>query len=208
LNAEEIENESDFHTSPQDPSDPKKITPLSIPTDRILSPLLASSPKALMTPDKGEEDDLSPVGISPVRSKDSKNGLNKRVSLANRLKALTRDPQSPALVSVTEDEDEQKLKDDTKIIEIATIKNGAKEWSSLFSQAAKEVPKRVIKIPLIGVYNDLHTGEDLVLWFKENVLALENDYLRAFEFARQLSEELLLLRLVGEMGNKFHDTAG
>lgn len=64
-----------------------------------------------------------------------------------------------------------------------------------------------VKVPLIGTTPDAHSGEDLVLWFRENLDELGGSLSRAHELCRQLSEELAVLRLVGEIGNKFFDSS-
>ena len=64
-----------------------------------------------------------------------------------------------------------------------------------------------VKVPLIGTTPDAHSGEDLVLWFRDNLDDLGGSLSRAHEFCRQLSEELAILKLVGEIGNKFFDSS-
>ena len=64
-----------------------------------------------------------------------------------------------------------------------------------------------VKVPLIGTTPDAHSGEDLVLWFRENLEDIGSSLSRAHELCRQLSEELSILRLVGEFGNKFIDSS-
>ncbi|KAG0144242.1 hypothetical protein CROQUDRAFT_80137 [Cronartium quercuum f. sp. fusiforme G11] len=79
------------------------------------------------------------------------------------------------------------------------------EWSKLFEKARQTVYKQDVKIPLLGVYPNAHSGEDLVIFFKSNVPELGTTN-RAVEFCRELSEELAVLRLIGEIGNKFMAT--
>lgn len=45
------------------------------------------------------------------------------------------------------------------------------------------------------------------MWFRENLDELGGSLSRAHELCRQLSEELAVLRLVGEIGNKFFDSS-
>ena len=59
----------------------------------------------------------------------------------------------------------------------------------------------------MGTTPDAHSGEDLVLWFRDNLDDLRGSISRSHEFCRQLSEELSILRLVGEIGNKFFDSS-
>lgn len=46
-----------------------------------------------------------------------------------------------------------------------------------------------------------------MLWFRDNLDDLGGSLSRSHEFCRQLSEELAILRLVGEIGNKFFDSS-
>ena len=94
------------------------------------------------------------------------------------------------------------------ILELAGIKNGTKAWSSFFAQAYKSLPKRSLKIPVLGLYENVHSGEELVSFFVEHLLELEGDRARAAVLAGQLTKELAVLRLVGELGNRFHDSYG
>lgn len=64
-----------------------------------------------------------------------------------------------------------------------------------------------VKVPLIGTTPDAHSGEDLVLWFKDKLEDLGGSLSRAHELCRQLSEDLAILKLVGEIGNKFYDSS-
>jgi hypothetical protein len=64
-----------------------------------------------------------------------------------------------------------------------------------------------VKVPLIGTTPDAHSGEDLVLWFKDKLEDLGGSLPRAHELCRQLSEDLAILKLVGEIGNKFYDSS-
>lgn len=64
-----------------------------------------------------------------------------------------------------------------------------------------------VKVPLLGTTPDAHSGEDLVLWFRDNLDDLGGSLSRSHEFCRQLSEELAILRLVGELGSKFYDSS-
>lgn len=93
------------------------------------------------------------------------------------------------------------------MIELAGLSNGTREWSSLFKRAHQELPKRSLKIPIVGTYTDVHSGSELVDYFVEHLM-VEGNRSRAVEFLRQLTEDLLCLRLVGEIGNEFRDSQG
>lgn len=91
------------------------------------------------------------------------------------------------------------------LLSIAGVIRSPFEWSRLFEQAQKTIYKQDVKIPLLGVYPGAHSGEDLVIFFKTNVTELSSSN-KAIEFCKELSEELAVLRLIGEIGNKFMPT--
>lgn len=92
-------------------------------------------------------------------------------------------------------------------LEIGGLVKHPKDWSIIFAKAKSQVPTTAVKVPLIGTTPDAHSGEDLVLWFRENLDELGGSLSRAHELCRQLSEELAVLRLVGEIGNKFFESS-
>ncbi|KAH9819943.1 hypothetical protein DFH28DRAFT_1021481 [Melampsora americana] len=94
---------------------------------------------------------------------------------------------------------------DGPLLDIAGVIRSPLEWSRLFEQAQKTIYKQDVKIPVLGVYPGAHSGEDLVIFFKTNVNELSSSK-RAVEFCKALSEELAVLRLIGEIGNKFMPT--
>ncbi|KAF8661265.1 hypothetical protein AX16_001368 [Volvariella volvacea WC 439] len=77
--------------------------------------------------------------------------------------------------------------------------------SSLLSKAASEMPLRSVRFPIIGEYQDCFTGDEFVLWLKDNVQGFGGDLDRAEDAARELTERDNLLRRVGEFGNQFED---
>ncbi|KAI8460687.1 hypothetical protein BY996DRAFT_4574368 [Phakopsora pachyrhizi] len=92
------------------------------------------------------------------------------------------------------------------LLDIVGVVKPPFEWSKLFEKAHKTVYKQSVKIPLLGTYPDAHSGEDLVIFFKTNIPELGGKIDSATEFCRQLSQELCILRLIGEIGNKFMPT--
>ncbi|KAH8926241.1 hypothetical protein BT69DRAFT_1259642 [Atractiella rhizophila] len=102
-----------------------------------------------------------------------------------------------------ERKEDEKPKD---LLEIAGIVKTSEEWSHIFQNARDLVVKQDITVPLLGKYENVHSGEDLLHHFKENLIGLDDSVDKAYEFCRQLVEEMSILRLVGELGNKFYDT--
>ena len=61
--------------------------------------------------------------------------------------------------------------------------------SNLLNRAAATMPLRPVRFPLIGEYQDCFSGEDFVLWLKENVHGLGDSFDRAEDAAKDLYEE-------------------
>ncbi|MBW0504856.1 hypothetical protein O181_044571 [Austropuccinia psidii MF-1] len=80
------------------------------------------------------------------------------------------------------------------------------EWSKLFEKARDTIYKQAIKVPILGTYPGAHSGEDLVIFFKNNLPELNGSTEKAIEFCGHLSQDLSILRLIGEIGNKFMAT--
>lgn len=163
--------------------------------------------------DSADAEDNGNISLNDLEKADNPNiGLKRKPTVTDRLKALARDPKNPssAIIDVIQegaDEKAEPKEEGPKIIELAGLSNGTREWSSLFRQAHKELPKRSLKIPIVGVYSDVHSGAELVDYFVEHLM-VEGNRARTVEFLRQLSEDLLCLRLVGEIGNEFRDSPG
>ncbi|KAK1232125.1 Rho-GTPase-activating protein 8 [Marasmius sp. AFHP31] len=75
--------------------------------------------------------------------------------------------------------------------------------SQLLIRAANEINLRPVRFPLLGEYQDCFSGEEFVMWLKENVPAFEGSLDRAEDAAQTLTEHANLLRRVGEFGNAF-----
>ncbi|KAL0569314.1 Rho-GTPase-activating protein 8, partial [Marasmius crinis-equi] len=75
--------------------------------------------------------------------------------------------------------------------------------SHLLIRAANELNLRPVRFPLLGEYQDCFSGEEFVMWLKDNVPAFEGSLDRAEDAARILTEEQSLLRRLGEFGNAF-----
>jgi hypothetical protein len=75
--------------------------------------------------------------------------------------------------------------------------------SQLLTRAAKELPLRPVRFPLLGEYQGCFTGEEFVVWLQQNVEGFGGSLDRAEEAARDLTEREGLLRRLGEFGNQF-----
>lgn len=180
--ADQDEDEAKFHAgTPQDteflrspPSTGRpRMSPLSIPEEGPASSVeeRARSPRALMTP-AAEEGESTPISSPPPPpASSSQRPLARKSTVADRLRALTKDSGlgSAPTAGAASGSSDQKLEDMEGLLDIAGVVNGTKQWSSFFSTAAQEIPKRTLKIPLWGVYDNLVTGADLVAYFMECV---------------------------------------
>ncbi|KAA1102133.1 hypothetical protein PGT21_036220 [Puccinia graminis f. sp. tritici] len=95
------------------------------------------------------------------------------------------------------------IQSNTTLLSIAGVVKPPLQWSHLFQKARDTIFKQSIKVPLLGTYHGAHSGEDLVIFFKNNLPELNGDPDRAIELCRELSQQLSILRLIGEIGNKF-----
>lgn len=127
-----------------------------------------------MTP--AEEGDTTPIpsassSPAPQQTSTLPTSINRKSTVADRLRALTKDTGLEGMMSSSSadshHQQQKKLEDMEGLIDISGVVNGTKQWSSFFSTAADEIPKRTLKIPLWGVYDNLVTGADLVAYFME-----------------------------------------
>ncbi|CAI2175237.1 4939_t:CDS:10 [Funneliformis geosporum] len=75
------------------------------------------------------------------------------------------------------------------------------EIMKFLSRMRDEISSREVKFPILGVYNDVYSGEDIVKWLREN-----HPNARTLREAEIIGQELAdqgFLRLVGAYGNKF-----
>lgn len=146
------------------------VPPLQIP-DSAATPPSKRSPQALMSPEDGDLTPREPPPPPPSSSVESQQhekpagGVARKATVADRLRALTKDSVAAAAESSTPPP--SSALDSDGLLDIAGVVNGTKQWSSFFQQAEKDLPKRSLKIPLWGVYENLVTGQDLVAYFKE-----------------------------------------
>ncbi|PVG03325.1 hypothetical protein CPB86DRAFT_724005 [Serendipita vermifera] len=73
--------------------------------------------------------------------------------------------------------------------------------SALLSRAQKDIAQHTVRLPIVGEYHECFTGLDLVYWLRDNVEAFDSDIDRAATAAREIGEDLGLLRRIGELGN-------
>ncbi|KAG8979804.1 hypothetical protein FRB90_007907, partial [Tulasnella sp. 427] len=134
------------------------------------------------TVDKGKGKEIvsdSPTALSPAQQKTGLPELNVKI------------PENP------------KPSTDIKFGE-ATLP--ATDVSTLLFRAQQEIAVRTVKYTLLGEYDHCFTGEEFVVWLKENIKELQGILDFAEEAAVALTEEYGALRRIGELGNKFENS--
>ena len=82
----------------------------------------------------------------------------------------------------------------------------AVDMSALLFRAQQEIGLRSVKVPVLGEYEHCFTGEEFVVWLKDNLDGLRGSLDNAVEAAKALTEEYNAVRKIGELGNKFEDS--
>lgn len=72
--------------------------------------------------------------------------------------------------------------------------------SQLLNRASTELPLRKIRFPILGEYSDCFSGEEFVVWLKDNVQGFGGKLDAAEEAAIELTEREDALRRIGEFG--------
>jgi len=90
-----------------------------------------------------------------------------------------------------------------QVILLAGLAMAPAAVSQLLTKASSELPLRSVRFPLLGEYNDAFSGEEFVVWIKDNVPGLGGDWDLAEQAASELTEREGLLRRLGEFGNRF-----
>ncbi|GJJ11361.1 hypothetical protein Clacol_005593 [Clathrus columnatus] len=75
--------------------------------------------------------------------------------------------------------------------------------SQLLDRAASELPLRKVRFPILGEYTDCFSGEEFVVWLKDNVQGFGGKLDAAEQAAIDLTEREDALRRIGELGNRF-----
>jgi hypothetical protein len=108
-----------------------------------------------------------------------------------------------ALVQKSLERERERMKNDFQLLVVVLGEQSftEDEVMKFLSRMREEIPSREIKFPILGVYNDVYTGEDITKWLQENHLSA-----RTWREAEMIGQELAdqgFLRLVGAYGNKF-----
>jgi len=90
-----------------------------------------------------------------------------------------------------------------QVILLAGLAMAPTAVSQLMTKAASELPLRSVRFPVLGEYQDAFSGEEFVVWIKDNVQGLGGDWDLAEQAATELTEREGLLRRLGEFGNRF-----
>lgn len=94
--------------------------------------------------------------------------------------------------------------DDDEPLELADITYSAQQLKALLLQMLTEIPQREVKVPIMGTYDHVCIGSDIVTWLQENVTS--GNMSVAEHFGQDLASNGFL-RLVGQVGNKFANSS-
>lgn len=90
--------------------------------------------------------------------------------------------------------------DDYEEVTLGGFEYNNSELKLLLSQMLHEIPQNDVKIPIIGTYDHVSTGSDIVVWLTKNPTA------GSVAVAEKFGQDLIqngFLRLVGQVGSKF-----
>ncbi|KAG8929178.1 hypothetical protein FRC02_005910 [Tulasnella sp. 418] len=90
---------------------------------------------------------------------------------------------------------------------LAGIAIPAPAVSALLFKAQTDLPLRSVRFTILGEYENCFSGEEFVTWMKEHVKELEGNLDKAAEASKDLTETYDALRRIGELGNKFENSA-
>lgn len=105
-------------------------------------------------------------------------------------------PDPPAPEEFLEEEDEP--------VELADTIYSAQHIKILLSQMLEEIPQKEVKVPIMGTYDHVSVGSDIVSWLLANVTS------GSMAIAEAFGQDLVsngFLRLVGQVGNKFANSS-
>lgn len=94
--------------------------------------------------------------------------------------------------------------DDEEEIELADVPYTRVMIRKLLSNMLAEIPQKNIKISILGTYDHISTGSEIVTWLTANVTS------GSIPVAEKLGQDLIqngFLRLVGQVGNKFANSS-
>ncbi|GAA95554.1 uncharacterized protein L969DRAFT_85243 [Mixia osmundae IAM 14324] len=146
---------------------------------------LTETPKLVKGKERAIESPMTPEGMPLQKKLDFKRDFNRKAKPAQ-----SPEKAKPAL---------------PERVEIAGVIKTTAEWSVIFADAAANCPSTSHRVPLLGTYEHVHTGDDLVSWFQKTLSGLQGNYDETIRFCTQLTEALGVLRLVGAFGNAFYD---
>lgn len=103
----------------------------------------------------------------------------------------------PEPVETLEEEDDEP-------VELADSIYSAQQIKMLLRQMLLEIPQKEVKVPIMGTYDHVSAGSDIVAWLQ---LHVTSDSMAAAEHFGQDMVTLGFLRLVGQVGNKFANSS-
>lgn len=134
--------------------------------------------------------------LSSVKSSATSLSTNPTVSRASTIESSNTETDKAEPKAAEED-----FEDEVELADIAYSKAMLKE---LLHKMLSEIPQTSIKVPIIGVYENVSIGSDIVDWLMHNQTS--NSVALAEKFGQDLIQNGFL-RLVGSVGSKFANSS-
>lgn len=113
-------------------------------------------------------------------------------------------PQETALKPAAQIPIESLTEEDDDPVELADTIYSAQQVKILLHQMVTEIAQKQVKVPIMGTYDHVSVGSDIVAWLQSNVTS------GSMVIAEQFGQDLVangFLRLVGQVGNKFANSS-
>ncbi|GBB97155.1 hypothetical protein RclHR1_02930004 [Rhizophagus clarus] len=129
-----------------------------------------------------------------------------RINYQNKCK-IADEIANEALIQRSLEKEKEKMRNEFQLLVVVLGEQSftEEEIMKFFVRMRKEIPSQEVKFPILGVYNDVYTGEDIAKWLQENHLGART--LREAEMIGQELTDQGFLRLIGAYGNKFTSTS-
>lgn len=95
-------------------------------------------------------------------------------------------------------------------IELADEEYTEEDAKNLFVAMLEQIPQTSIRVPILGTYGHVSSGDNIVRWFQEYDSKKNGDAGTSLASAEKFGQDLInegFLRLVGQVGNKFANSS-
>ncbi|RIA95799.1 hypothetical protein C1645_802830 [Glomus cerebriforme] len=124
-----------------------------------------------------------------------------RVNYVNKCKIADEAANEALLIQKSLEKERGKMKNGLQVIILGEQSFTEDEIMKFLLRMREEIHSQEVKFPILGVYDDVYSGENIVKWLQENHLSART--LREAEMIGQELADQGFLRLIGTYGNKF-----